>query len=193
MIRGSKKKPNIYVFTTQTRIKYRFSCECTWIDIPTLLLLSKHLFGYLLCHNMNANQKCVTLNFFNWFIMAVCLAIHWHSLYQCREEESEDRKREEWSEEDLWAGGQSRHCLITLLSDKGQKRTASSRNLYVIPDPDNLMFSTCSLMSSSQPDLLLTASPLLPSPGPSNCTYLCCFLKSQADWKHLTDFKRHSV
>lgn len=73
------------------------------------------------------------------------------------------------------------------------KREQPVPEISVIHDPDNLMFSTCSLGSSSQPDPLSTASPLLPQSWSFHPHLPCCFLKPQADWKHLTDFKRHSV
>lgn len=80
----------------------------------------------------------------------------------------------------------------TLLSDKGQKRTASSRNLCHTQPRQPHVFHLL-------PGVLLTTWPAFDSFSFAAQSWSfhphlpCCFLKPQADWKHLTDFKRHSV
>lgn len=141
---------------------------------------------------MNADQKCVTLNFFNWLIIAVCLAIHWYSLYQCRGEESEDRKKEGWSDsEDLWAGGQSRHCFNPLIRQRTKENSQFQKSLSYTTQT-----TSCFPPAPWGPphnltrfrQVLLCCRVLVLPPAPTLLLF-----KTSSRLKHLTDFKRHSV
>lgn len=128
----------------------------------------------LLRHNMNADQKLVTSN----FLIGSLLLHAWLFTdipFISVEEKSLRTGKEKVGQRKISELEGKVASASTLLSDKGQKRTASSRKIYVIHDPDKPMISTCSLVPSSQPDPLSTASPLLPSPVPSTRTYLVAF------------------